>query len=604
MPFFSIIVPAFNKEEYIANCIKSVQDQSFEDWEIIIVDDASSDNTASIVYGFSNEDDRIHLERNEKNIGSHLSRKKGVQKAEGEYILFLDADDHYAKDKLVVLFETIDGSYPDIFHFGMRVIPQKGISTSTAQAFERHANSHVEKLTQSEILMSAFAESEGYRQDWRITQRAFRSDLVKTAFELSCDDRLDVAEDGYEYFICASIAETEMTQNDIVLYEYNLGFGSTNSNQMRVSDFIKSAYEHKKSYFATEQYVKSNPSLIKIVSYEGFKAKLIDAVGNIWHERVVDSEKREAAYALAKIVGDDDTACELLRFARDEIYDCLVNRQISKKIKNVQDWIDIACDLTSDCEQSKRFISLKKTVDSHLESLFDQRNKFEIYNEQDIRIFVSCHKNVELFESSILQPIQVGSANSADTYFHMLGDDQGENISILNPMYCELTAQYWAWKNVNANYYGFCHYRRYFNFSDNQYKENAYGEIIDGHINSDTQIKYGLDDRSIRNVVEDNDIVITEIKDLRKMGGNYQTPLEQYREAPLLYEGDLFTSLSILRENHPDYEQDIELFINGNHSCFCNMYVMKKEIFFDYCEWLFPILEKLCEVKDMSHYSK
>ena len=61
----------------------------------------------------------------------------------------------------------------------------------------------------------------------------------------------------------------------------------------------------------------------------------------------------------------------------------------------------------------------------------------------------------------------------------MLHDDEGENISDKNPMYCELTAQYWAWKNLDADYYGFCHYRRYFNFSDTVYEEDPWGNVLD-----------------------------------------------------------------------------------------------------------------------------
>ena len=73
----------------------------------------------------------------------------------------------------------------------------------------------------------------------------------------------------------------------------------------------------------------------------------------------------------------------------------------------------------------------------------------------DIKLFVCCHQQVEIPNHPLLVPIQVGAA-LAETHFpNFLYDDAGENISEKNRSYCELTAQYWAWKNVGADYFGF-----------------------------------------------------------------------------------------------------------------------------------------------------
>ena len=84
---------------------------------------------------------------------------------------------------------------------------------------------------------------------------------------------------------------------------------------------------------------------------------------------------------------------------------------------------------------------------------------------KSIKILIACHKPTDFLCSDILQPIQVGAARAAVRLPDMLHDDEGENISALNPMYCELTAQYWAWKNLDCDYYGFFHYRRYLSFA-------------------------------------------------------------------------------------------------------------------------------------------
>ena len=79
----------------------------------------------------------------------------------------------------------------------------------------------------------------------------------------------------------------------------------------------------------------------------------------------------------------------------------------------------------------------------------------------DIKLFVCCHRQEEVPKYPLLYPIQVGAALSEVRFPKFLYDDTGENISEKNRSYCELTAQYWAWKNVQADYYGFFHYRRY-----------------------------------------------------------------------------------------------------------------------------------------------
>lgn len=84
----------------------------------------------------------------------------------------------------------------------------------------------------------------------------------------------------------------------------------------------------------------------------------------------------------------------------------------------------------------------------------------------DIKIFVAYHKDTEMLQATdILIPIQVGRAVN-DIRLDIQGDDEGDNISYKNARYRELTAQYWAWKNAEADYYGFMQYRRHFAFRE------------------------------------------------------------------------------------------------------------------------------------------
>ena len=109
-PYFSIIIPLYNKEKYIEKTINTVFAQTFQDFEIIVVNDGSKDNGANIVESLKNN--RIHL-IHQKNQGVSVARNNGIKNAKTEYIVFLDADDIWLPNFLQTIYEmTI--SFPDV----------------------------------------------------------------------------------------------------------------------------------------------------------------------------------------------------------------------------------------------------------------------------------------------------------------------------------------------------------------------------------------------------------------------------------------------------------------------------------------------------------
>lgn len=100
-PKLSITICSYNRAQYIGKAIKSVLDQTFSDFEIIIIDDCSEDNTEEIVRKLIRNDSRIKYYKNEQNLGISKSRNKGIYLSNGEYIAMLDSDDYWIdKDKL------------------------------------------------------------------------------------------------------------------------------------------------------------------------------------------------------------------------------------------------------------------------------------------------------------------------------------------------------------------------------------------------------------------------------------------------------------------------------------------------------------------------
>jgi len=114
LPLFSIIVPVYNVQQYIHQCIDSVLSQNFKDYELILIDDGSTDNSSIICDKYSQKDLRIKVIHKE-NSGSSDARNSGLKNANGKYIIFLDSDDYWNRnDALTYLAEIINDNNADI----------------------------------------------------------------------------------------------------------------------------------------------------------------------------------------------------------------------------------------------------------------------------------------------------------------------------------------------------------------------------------------------------------------------------------------------------------------------------------------------------------
>ena len=96
----SIIVPVYNSEKFIKDTIKTVEEQTYENWELLLVNDCSTDNSKKIIEEYEKKDKRIKLIDLEQNSGAAIARNTGIDRANGKYIAFLDSDDLWEKEKL------------------------------------------------------------------------------------------------------------------------------------------------------------------------------------------------------------------------------------------------------------------------------------------------------------------------------------------------------------------------------------------------------------------------------------------------------------------------------------------------------------------------
>lgn len=121
MPVFSVIVPVYNVEQYIDRCIQSILDQSYRNFELILVDDGSSDNSGTICDKYVVDDKRVKIIHQE-NKGLSAARNVGMELAKGEYLYFVDSDDWIEKETLQVLADEIRLNKSDVIIFGYKEV--------------------------------------------------------------------------------------------------------------------------------------------------------------------------------------------------------------------------------------------------------------------------------------------------------------------------------------------------------------------------------------------------------------------------------------------------------------------------------------------------
>lgn len=189
-----------------------------------------------------------------------------------------------------------------------------------------------------------------------------------------------------------------------------------------------------------------------------------------------------------------------------------------------------------------------------------------------IKIIVATHKEYKMPKDVCYMPMHVGKAGKENINF--IGDDTGENISNKNPYYSELTAIYWMWKNLKSEYVGIVHYRRHFTIKNMLYiKTHNLFDCI-------------LDSKQIDKLLEKTDVILP-----KKRNYYIETLYSHYSHT--LYVEPLDETRKIIQEKQEEYLYNFDKHMNGKKAHMFNMFIMKKEIFDKYCEWLFPILEEL-----------
>ena len=186
----SIITPVYNCEEFLEECIQSVLNQTLKDWELILVDDCSTDSSSIIINKYVALDSRIKLYSLNKNVGAGIARNKGIEISRERFIAFLDSDDYWHRNKLKLQIEymirkNIDFSYTNFFELDKEDKVSKIILTpKSVNSFSLLFNNYIKTLTaiyDTKRIGKTYMPNYRKRQDWGLwfnllykTNKAYR----------------------------------------------------------------------------------------------------------------------------------------------------------------------------------------------------------------------------------------------------------------------------------------------------------------------------------------------------------------------------------------------------------------------------------------------
>ena len=205
MAKISVIIPVYNVKAYLEKCVESVVNQDFSDYEIILIDDGSSDGSENLCDRLGEKYPEIKVIHQE-NKGQGGARNTGIENASGEYLLFVDSDDYIKEDALSFLYKTATENGSDIVSFGMNFVGEDGKVSSTLKPSENGTRNLTEKEKIHYLITDTYAADKLYRRS------LFTENGIKFPERVWYEDFCVVMK--------AALFAKTLTLTDKILYEY------------------------------------------------------------------------------------------------------------------------------------------------------------------------------------------------------------------------------------------------------------------------------------------------------------------------------------------------------------------------------------------------
>ena len=336
----SIIIPIYNAEKEIERCLESVQNQTYSNIEIICVNDCSQDSSIEIVKEKMQNDERILLINNEVNSGTLISRKIGVERAGGDYILFADNDDWYETDACEILAGEVDKAPADIILYSIKPVDQsedpdeeelkKIAKTGKAKPEEINADNCIHTIN---------------RMNW-LWNKLVKANICKQAYSYTKDIYLTIAEDTYACWLIHYFAKSFRTIPN-VLYNWNVTSGVSNRKNYsleKIDDLCKCMIEYEDA--ARKFFEEVNASDDVVAAFEDSSNVRIRYCYNTCVFKTSEEDYAKAFGILLKYYGQERIYDYIRRRTKA---DYRVTEKQRKKIENLQKQAD-------DIKKSRSFV--------------------------------------------------------------------------------------------------------------------------------------------------------------------------------------------------------------------------------------------------------
>lgn len=247
---YSIIVPIYNIEAYLRECVNSVLQQSFLDWELILVDDGSPDKCPVICDEYASIDNRIKVVH--KNNGGLVSaRKAGLEVATGDYAICLDGDDFLHKSCLSKIDEQITAFHPDIICHGyVKYFKDKQIEVP----FSRYRIGYYDRSAlESEILPRLLYTPEGFYFQRMVWSKAFNMDLYRK-FQMAVPSEISMGEDGACTYPLICQAQSMVIMSDCLHFYRQIETSMTKVRKPLEWDNYDRLYNHYETTMPLDKY--------------------------------------------------------------------------------------------------------------------------------------------------------------------------------------------------------------------------------------------------------------------------------------------------------------------------------------------------------------